>query len=86
MLLWSMPSRCLLCAVLGGRRADPQAFLTSACRLSSVPGAWQPPPSQWVHLCLSVLALKSILSDTNVVILALLFKEYSRGIALIHPF
>ena len=34
----------------------------------------------------SVLALKSILSDSNIVILALLFNEYLRGIALIHSF
>lgn len=78
--------RCLLCAVLGG--AVLTHSLPDLC-LQALLGARGMAASHhhsgFIYV-FSVLALKSILSDTNVVILALLFKEYLRGIALIHPF
>ena len=78
--------RCLLCAVLGGAvltHSLPDLCLQALLAARGVAASHH----HSGFICVfSVLALKSILSDANVVILALLFKEYLHGIALIHPF
>ena len=42
-LLWSMPSIDVCSVQFSAAPCSPTAFPTSACRLSLLPGAWQPP-------------------------------------------
>ena len=78
--------RCLVCEVHGG--AEFTHGLPDLCLQDLLADrAMEVSDHQSGFICVfSVLALRSILSDTNIVILALLFNEYLHGIALIHSF